>query len=80
MLKPYDSERGLQMGGLIVLFLYVGLGVAVVGLGVLFYLRSACSRKRYCCPQCGERVSVELMDAGHCNMCGAPLRHEMIGD
>jgi hypothetical protein len=36
------------------------------------------SRKRYCCPQCGEQLQVELMKAEHCNMCGAPLRREMM--
>ena len=68
------------MEGLVVLLLYTGIGVIVIVLGVLFYLRSVASRKRYCCPQCGEQVSVELMKAGHCNVCGAPLRNEMIGE
>ena len=68
------------MEGLIVLLVYAGIGVIVVVLGVLFYLRSASSRKRYCCPQCGEQVSVELMKAGHCSVCGAPFRHEMTGE
>ncbi len=54
--------------------LFYGLvfgGLAVLAL--LFYLRAANSRRTYTCPQCGERVRVELMDASSCNMCGAPL-------
>ena len=68
------------MEGLIVLLIYGGIGLVVVGLAVLFYLRAVSSRKRYCCPQCGERMSVELMQATHCNMCGAPLHGEMFGE
>jgi len=68
------------MEGLIVLLIYAGIGVIVVVLGILLYLRSVSNRKRYCCPQCGEQVSVELMKARHCNICGAPLRNEMIGE
>ncbi len=67
------------MEGLVILLLYAGIGAVVVLVGVLLYLRSAASRKRYCCPQCGEQVAVELMKAGHCNVCGVPLRDEMIG-
>jgi hypothetical protein len=68
------------MEGLIVLLVYGGIGILVFALGTLFYLRSVSSRKRYCCPQCGEQMSVELMKAEHCNMCGAPLKAEMIGE
>ena len=68
------------MEGLIVLLIYGGGALVVVVLGVLFYLRSVSTRKRYCCPQCGEQMSVELMKAEHCNMCGAPLRGEMYGE
>ena len=68
------------MEGLIILLVYAGIGVVVVALGVVLYVRSVSSRKRYCCPQCGERMTVELMKAGHCNVCGAPLGQEMIGE
>ena len=65
------------MEGLIVLAFYALIGLLLIILAVVFYTRSVASRKRYCCPQCGEQISVELMDAGHCNFCGAPLRNEM---
>ncbi len=68
------------MDGLIVLLVYGVGGVLVVALGLLFYLRSVSSRKRYCCPQCGEQISVELMQAGHCSTCGAPFKGEMTGE
>ena len=67
------------MEGLVVLLIYGGIGLVVVVLGAVFYARSVSSRKRYCCPKCGEQVSVELMNAGHCNMCGTALRGEMMG-
>ena len=44
-----------------------------VPIAILLYVRAAESRKRYTCASCGERVTVELMDAGHCNTCGAPF-------
>jgi hypothetical protein len=68
------------MEGLIVLLVYAGVGIGLVVLGALFYMRSVSTRKRYCCPQCGEQLSVELMKAQHCNLCGAPLRGEMYGE
>ena len=61
------------MEGLIVLAVYGGIGLLLVGLGVVFYLRAVASRKTYACPQCGEVVRVELMRASHCNHCGTPL-------
>jgi hypothetical protein len=72
------SRTGSQvMAGLLVILIYAVVGAMVVALGALLYARSVSSRKTYCCPQCGERVSVELMKAGRCNVCGAPLRDEM---
>ena len=62
------------MGNLFPLLFIGGIGLAVVGLGIVFYLRAVASRKVYNCPQCGEVVRVELMRASHCNHCGAPLR------
>lgn len=67
------------MDGLIVILLYVGIALSVGLLGAVLYTRSVGSRKRYCCPQCGEQLTVELMKAQHCNLCGAPLRGEMTG-
>jgi hypothetical protein len=65
------------MEGLAVLLLYLVIGAIVIVAGALLYARSVGSRKRYCCPQCGEQISVELMDASHCNVCGAALRGKM---
>jgi len=61
------------MEGLILFLVYGAIAVVVVGFGFLFYVRSVASRKRYVCPQCGEQQTVELMDASHCNACGAPF-------
>ncbi len=61
------------MEGLVILALYVLGGLLLVGLGVLLYVRAAASRKAYVCPECGERMTVELMKASRCNTCGAPL-------
>jgi len=51
-------------------------GGLALGLAIVFVLRSIESRKGYSCPQCGERIVVELMDASRCNSCGAPLQQE----
>jgi hypothetical protein len=67
------------MEGLLIVLFYVVVGIVVIVVGTLLYARSVQSRKRYCCPQCGEQMTVELMKAGHCNVCGAPLRGEMMG-
>jgi serine/threonine protein kinase/uncharacterized integral membrane protein len=54
--------------------LIYGVGGAIIfGLGIVFTIRAVLSRKTYRCPSCGERVRVELMNATHCNTCGAPL-------
>ena len=61
------------MAAVLILLLYVLVGAAVIGLGVLLWLRSVASRKRYRCPQCGEAATVELMEASRCSTCGASL-------
>lgn len=45
-------------------------------IAVLLYMRSVSSRKSYTCPQCGECMTVELMEASRCNTCGAPLQED----
>ncbi len=60
-------------GDLIVIAVAGGL---VLGFGIVFFLRAMESRKTYACPQCGERVRVELMEAAHCNSCGATLQQQ----
>lgn len=64
------------MAGLVVVLLYVGGFLLVALLALLFYTRAVASRRTYRCPHCGERVRVELMEAGHCNFCGTPLSEE----
>ena len=56
---------------------YGGGGTLLLGLAVLLYLRSVASRKRYVCPHCGDRSTVELMEAGHCSSCGSALEREV---
>ena len=64
------------MAASFVLLFYVALGIAVVVLGAVLFARSVRSRRRYWCRQCGERMTVELMEARNCNQCGAPLDRE----
>ena len=52
------------------------LGGLVLGFGIVFFLRAVDSRRWYACSKCGERVKVELMEASHCNTCGADLIQE----
>ena len=56
-----------------ILLVYVGILLAIVFFGILFYTLSVQSRKTYTCPACGERVQMEHLEASHCNTCGAPL-------
>lgn len=50
--------------------------LAIIPLALLFYVFSVNSRKHYECPECGERIMVEHMEASRCSSCGAPLRRE----
>jgi hypothetical protein len=52
-----------------VLLIVVLVAMAVGGVWYFAVL----SRKSYECPSCGERLTVEYMEARHCNVCGAPL-------
>ena len=53
------------MEGLIVLVVYAVVGILLAWLAVVLYLRSVASRKHYTCRECGEQVTVELMNASH---------------
>ena len=53
----------------------VGWSLLII-LAMVFYIRSDLSRKQYACPQCGERIDVELMTAKNCPSCGADLKRE----
>ena len=59
---------------LIPIAIYAALGVTGLGLAILLYMRSVSHRRWYECPSCGEKLRVELMRAGNCNTCGAPLQ------
>jgi|GEM_PF-3332785 len=61
------------MAGIFIVLLYVLGAALVVALGFFLYLRSVTSRRLYVCPACGEKQNVELMEATHCNSCGAPF-------
>ncbi len=50
---------------------------ALVVLGILFYVLAVSSRRRYCCPKCGEKLQTEYLDAKRCGMCGAPLERSL---
>jgi len=50
---------------------------AVVVLAILFYVLAVSSRKSYRCPQCGEKLRTEYLDARRCGMCGAPLERSL---
>jgi hypothetical protein len=67
--------EGSPVGAEIVLAIYVVAGLGLLGLAVLLYLRATASRTVYRCPKCNEVVSVELMQASRCNVCGAPLSY-----
>ena len=62
-----------------VVWIYAVVGAVIGVLAVLLYARARASRQGLKCPQCGEYVRIELMDANQrCNTCGAPL--EVTGD
>ena len=60
-----------------VLLVYGLIGLGLIVLGVIFYYFSVSSRKSYACPQCGERITTEYLDARRCGMCGAELKREL---
>ena len=59
--------------GALLIYMLVGLLILVP---IALYVFAVASRKSYRCPQCGEQITTEYLDAKHCNMCGAPLNQE----
>jgi hypothetical protein len=59
-----------------ILLVYTLIGLGLIVLCVIFYFFSVRSRRSYACPQCGERITTEYLDARRCGMCGAELRRE----
>ena len=47
--------------------------VAFVALAIFLTMLAVQSRKSYRCPECGEKLRVEYLDARRCNVCGSPL-------
>lgn len=60
----------MDMFALCVVFLLMIAGVIAV---LLLYGLARASRKQYVCPQCGERIETEHLDAKRCSTCGAML-------
>ncbi|MCP4548194.1 MAG: hypothetical protein GY835_17150 [bacterium] len=59
-----------------VLVLYIVGGLFTLGLAILLFFFAFMSRRRYRCPQCGERISTEYLNAKYCGMCGVELKQE----
>lgn len=62
---------------LIPILIYGGVGLLLLCLAIVLYLFARSSRKSYSCPECGERITTEYLNARRCGMCGAELRREM---
>ncbi len=61
---------------MIVIYWYAGVAAVVLVLSIIFYSFSVKSRKRYRCPECGEKLATEHMSASRCGMCGAEIVKE----
>jgi hypothetical protein len=48
----------------------------IILLALVFYLFSLASRRTFKCPQCGERITTDYLEAKRCGMCGAELEKE----
>ncbi len=59
----------------ILIMLMIPAGVVV--LAILFYVLAVSSRRSFRCPQCGEKLLTEYLDAKRCGMCGAPLERSL---
>lgn len=74
--SPFRVLCGYRSCVMEFIFLHVVIWSVVIFGALLLYLRSGLSRKDYACPHCGERLSVELMDATNCTSCGMDLRRD----
>lgn len=45
-------------------------------LAIFVFLFSRLSRKKYKCPECGNTITVEYLEAKRCDVCGALLKEE----
>ena len=61
------------MGGF---FIFCLIGTVAIAAGIIFYIFAVASRKSYTCPQCGEKMTTEHLNATHCGHCGVELRRE----
>lgn len=62
----------------------INVNVILIVIGILIsiraYARAVRSRKIYKCSECGESFRVELMEASHCKVCGAPVNLSNISE
>lgn len=56
------------------LLIYPAIFLLVLGTAIFLFWRANLTKRVYQCPNCHERIRVELMDASYCNVCGAPLK------
>ncbi len=59
-----------------ILFIYCLILIVVIVAGIICYVFAVASRKSYRCPQCGEKMTTEHLNATHCGHCGVELRRE----
>lgn len=58
-----------------IIIIYVLAGIAAV----VLYILAVQSRKTYSCPNCGEKVATEFLEANRCGVCGSKLKEDTNG-
>jgi ribosomal protein S27AE len=59
---------------MIVILVYILGGIVALILGALLYFFAVSSRRTFKCPECGEIVTTEYLEAHRCGMCGTELK------
>ena len=54
-------------------YVFFGILILVIVIGIIGFIKSVMSRKYYRCPVCGESFRSENMDSKTCKVCGANL-------
>ena len=57
-------------------YIALGVGVLIVIVGVIGFIKAVISRKIYTCPVCGEKFRAENMEVKTCSVCGASMSEE----
>lgn len=69
----YDNTttytRQVDMGD----YIFFGVLILVIVIGIIGFIKSVMSRKYYRCPVCGESFRAENMNSKTCKVCGADL-------